>query len=166
MAGTRIGLVGGLALSLLLVSASIGSAQGADPWLGTWKLNLAKTTYNPGPPPQSSTLTIEAATGGAQKHTFHGVNAQGQPTHSERVAMFDETDVPVQAVQPPSQTVETNSFRRLDSRSFEVVNKRDGRLTGTTRVAVSADGKTMTMTRSGTNAQGQPESNIGVWEKQ
>src|SRR5437870_11676462 len=111
MTGIRIGIVGGIALSVVLfVSASMGWAQGTDPWIGTWRLNLAKSTFSPGPPPKSNTLKIEAVSGGAQKHTFDGVNSQGQPTHSERVGKFDGADVPVQAVQPPNQTATTSAF--------------------------------------------------------
>jgi hypothetical protein len=166
MAGTRSGLVGGIALSVLLVVGSIGSAQDTDPWIGTWRLNLAKSTFNPGPPPKSNTLKIEAVSGGAQKHTFDGVNSQGQPTHSERVGKFDGADVPVQAVQPPSQAATTSAFRRVDSRSFEVVNKSAGKLTSTVRVVISADGRTMTQTSNGTNAQGQKTNSISVYDKQ
>jgi len=167
MTGIRIGIVGGIALSVVLfVSASTGWAQGADPWIGTWRLNTAKSTFSPGPPPKSNTLKIEAVSAGAQKHTFDGMNAQGQTTHSERIGKFDGTEVPVQAVQPPSQASATSAFRRLDSRSFEVVNKSDGKLTSTVRVVISADGKTMTQTQSGTNAQGQKANNISLYDKQ
>jgi hypothetical protein len=162
----HIGLAGGLTLTSILIATSIGFAQGGDPWLGTWKLNLPKSTFNPGPPPQSNTLKIEAVAGGAQKHTFDGANAQGQPTHSERVTKFDGADVPVQSTQPPSKTVNTQSFRRLDNRSFEVVGKSDGKVTTTSRVVVSAEGRSMTQTTTGTNAQGQNVNNVIVYEKQ
>ena len=95
-----------------------------------------------------------------------GVNAQGQPTHTERVGKFDGADVPVQAVQPPSQAATTSAFRRVDTRSFEVVNKSAGKLTSTVRVVISADGKTMTQTSNGTNAQGQKTDSISVYDKQ
>jgi hypothetical protein len=160
------GLAGGLALAGILVTASVGLAQGPEPWVGTWTLNLAKSTFNPGPPPKSNTLKIEAVAGGAQKHTFDGVNAQGQLIHSERVTKFDGSEVAVQAAQPPSKAVVTNTFRRLDNRSFEVVGRSDGKVTTTTRVVISADGKTMTQTAAGTNAQGQKVSNTTMWEKQ
>lgn len=142
------------------------AAQAADPWVGTWRLNVARSTYSPGPAPKSSTLRIEAVAGGAQKHTFDGVNAQGQTTHSERIATFDGADVPVQAVMPPATAASTSAFRRIDARTFEVTGKVEGRLTTTNRIVVSADGKTMTQTTTGTNAQGQTVKNVAVYERQ
>jgi hypothetical protein len=150
-----------------ILLAAFAAAQSADPWIGTWKLNLAKSKYDPGPAPKSQTLKIEAVAGGGQKHTFDGVNAEGEKTHSERTAKFDGTDVPVQAVAPPPTTMNTNAFQRTGDRSFEVTGKVDGKPgRTTTRVTISADGKTMTQTVTGTNAQGKQVNNIVVYEKQ
>jgi hypothetical protein len=165
MVRTRITVVG-VAFTGLLLAAALVSAQSADPWIGTWRLNLAKSKFSPGPAPTSSTLKVEAVSGGAQKHTFDGANAQGQATHSERVARFDGADVPVQAIAPATKSVNTNAFRRLGDHSFEVLAKADGKLTSTNRIVVSADGKTLTQTTTGTNAQGQAVSNVSVYDKQ
>lgn len=166
MVGKRVRIVGGLGLAGVLITGLVGLAQSADPWLGTWRLNVERSTFNPGPAPKSNTLTIEVVAGGVQKHTFDGVNAEGQKTHSERQTKFDGADVPVQAAQPPNKSVVTQAFRRLDARSFEVQGKSDGKPTATTRVVISADGKTMTQTQTGTNAQGQKVNNVTVYEKQ
>jgi hypothetical protein len=69
------------------------------------------------------------------------------------------------AVSPPPAKV-TNSFRRLDDRSFEASSKRDGKVTSTIRVVISPDGKTMTQTGTGTDAQGRAINNILVYDKQ
>jgi hypothetical protein len=59
----RTGLTCGVVLTGILVATSIGLGQGGDPWIGTWKLNVAKSTFNPGPPLQSNTLKIEVVAG-------------------------------------------------------------------------------------------------------
>lgn len=146
--------------------AGFAAAQSGDPWVGTWKLNPAKSKYDPGPAPKSQTLKIEPVAGGAQKHTFEGVDAQGRRTHSERTAKFDGAEVTVQAVAPPATTVTTNAFRRIGDRSFEVKGMVDGKPGTTNRVEVSADGKTMTQTVSGINAQGKKVNNVIVYERQ
>src|SRR5262249_7156109 len=65
------------------LAATTPTSQSADPWVGTWKVNLAKSTYSPGPKPQTAgTVKIEAVQDGF-KTTIDGVNAQGQPTHTE-----------------------------------------------------------------------------------
>jgi hypothetical protein len=53
------------------------SAQGVDPLVGTWKLNLEKTTSSL-PLDQRGSLTF-AGEGQNFTDTAEGVNAQGQP---------------------------------------------------------------------------------------
>ena len=52
------------------------SAQASDPRIGTWKLNVEKSKYDPGPAPQSNTMKVEAS-GEGEKATTEGVNAAG-----------------------------------------------------------------------------------------
>jgi len=156
----------GTVVSVLLVGGIGLRAQAQDPWVGTWKLNVAKSKYSPGPAPKSNIIRIEPASGGAFKHTFDGVNAEGKPTHSERTGRFDGKPVPVENVTPPSQTKTTNSFKTVDGKSFDVTSSLSGKTTTTTRVVLSADGKTMTLTQTGTNAQGQPVNSVQVYERQ
>ena len=54
----RIGLFA--ALVIVLAAGSVLLAQ-SNPFVGTWKLNVASSKYNPGPPPQSQTRTWDAA---------------------------------------------------------------------------------------------------------
>ena len=157
----RIAVV--LTLAAVLAAGSIARAQSSDPWIGTWKVNLKKSTYKPGPPPtEAATVKIEPSAGGI-KTTIDGTNAEGKPTHTETVAGFDGKDSPVKGAQAPNTT---NALKRIDDRTFEVMGKVDGKPGVTTRVAVAADGKTMTATQTGTNSQGQTVNNVIVLEKQ
>jgi opacity protein-like surface antigen len=163
--GSRFKAVVGTVVAGLLITAAL-VAQTQDPWIGTWKLNVAKSKFSPGPPPKDNVLKIEPAAGGALKHTFDGVNAEGQTTHSERIGKFDGVEIPVQNVLPATTNKNTSAFRRLDDHSFEVVSRVNGKITTTNKVVISADGKTMTQTSSGTNAAGQPTSSMQVYERQ
>src|SRR5688500_12039259 len=69
-------------------------AQASDPRIGTWKLNVAKSKYSPGPPPQSGTLKVEAS-GQGEKATSEGVNAEGGRTGTQYTANFDGKDYPI-----------------------------------------------------------------------
>jgi hypothetical protein len=82
------------------------------------------------------------------------------------VTKYDGTEVPVQAVQPPTNDKSTDTFRRIDDHTFEVVTKVNGKVTTTARVVTSPDGKTNTGTITGTNAQGQPFKDVITMEKQ
>jgi hypothetical protein len=150
-------------LAAVLVASSIARSQSSDPWIGTWKVNLQKSTYSPGPPPTvAGTVKTEPSAGGI-KTTIDATNADGKPTHTEMVGMFDGKDNPVKGAPTPNTT---SALKRIDDRTFEVIGKVDGKPTVTTRVAVSADGKTMTATQTGKNAQGESVNNVIVLDKQ
>jgi hypothetical protein len=150
-------------LAAVLVVGLIARTQSSDPWIGTWKVNLEKSTYSPGPKPTvAGTVKIEPSAGGGIKTTIDGTNPEGQPTHTESVGGFDGKDNPVTGAPAPM----TNALKRVDDRTFEVMGKVDGKPAVTTRVAVSADGKTITATQTGTNAQGQSINNVLVLDKQ
>jgi len=152
-----------VALAALSVVSAAARAQSTDPWMGTWKVNLAKSTFSPGPKPTvAGTVKMEPLPGGF-KTTIDGPNAQGQPTHTETVGKFDSTDVPVKGAPAPNTTA---AYERTDGRTFQVVGKVDGKPTVTTRVAISADGKTLTAIQTGKNAQGQSVNNTIVADKQ
>ena len=150
-------------LTAVLAAGSIGRTQSSDPWVGTWKINLEKSTWSPGPKPTvASTAKLEPSAGGL-KSTVDGTNAEGKPTHSESVANFDGKDNPVKGAQTPNTTI---ALKRIDDRTYEVANKVDGKPTITGRVAVSADGKTMTITQTGRDAKGQTVKNVIVTDRQ
>lgn len=137
------------------------SAQASDPRIGTWTLNVAKSTYSPGPAPQSQTLTIEAS-GQAEKVTSVVVNADGTRTTTQYTAGFDGKDNPLTG----SPIADVVSLKRIDTHTTERTDKKAGKVVQTIRRVVSQDGKTMTTTAIGTNAKGQAMNNVVVFERQ
>jgi hypothetical protein len=146
---------------LLAVSALTVGAWGADSNVGTWKLNLAKSTYSPGPAPKSATLTIEAHDGGI-KYTSHGENAEGSPIHIEFTAKYDGQDNPVTG----SSDFDSIAIKRIDAHTLEATTKKDGTVMVTSRTVMSHDGKTRTLTSKGKNAAGQDVNNVVVYDRQ
>jgi len=55
---------------------------------------------------------------------------------------------------------------RIDANTIQTVNKKGGKVTTTQRSAVSADGKTRTVTTTGTDAQGRTVNNVAVYDRQ
>jgi hypothetical protein len=137
------------------------SAQASDARMGTWKLNVAKSKYSPGPAPQSVTMKVEAA-GQGEKSTTEGVNAAGTATKTEYTANYDGKDYAITG----SQNIDMVALKRIDARTMERTDKKGDKVVQTSTRVVSEDGKTMTVTTKGTNAQGQPIENVTVWEKQ
>jgi hypothetical protein len=153
-------LVGSLAVcAVMLFSSSIVLA--ADNWMGTWKLNVEKSKYSPGPAPKSLTLKYEASQGGI-RHTSDGLNAEGKATHSAFSSKYDGKDVPYEG----NPNADTAAPKKTDDNSFENVWKKDGKVTATLKAAVSKDGKTLTVSQTGKNAKGETVNNTAVFEKQ
>ena len=149
-----------LMLATLLESASLLAQQ--DPFIGTWKLNLAKSKYSPGPALKSETVMLEPYGKSGQKLIADGVNAQGAPTHMDWSAEFDGKDYPVKG----SQISDTLSLKRIGPNIEEATFKKGGKATVTLRAVVSKDGKTTTTTSTGTDAQGQRVDNVAVYDRQ
>ena len=137
------------------------SAQAADPLVGTWKLNVAKSTYSPGPAPKSLTAKIEAA-GKGEKVTADGVRGDDTPIQVVYTAQYDGKDHPITG----SPTADTVSLKRLDAITTERTDKKGGKVVQTLTRKLSSDGKTMTVTIKGTDAEGRPINNLAVLEKQ
>jgi hypothetical protein len=161
-------VVSGLRASALVLACGIvlpsqeAAAQG-DLSVGTWVLNVAKSKYDPGPPPKSSTLTIVAA-GQGHKIEAKGVDSAGNPTGTQYTSNYDGKDVPVTLT--GSQDYDTIALKKVDAQRIEGTRKKAGKVVQTYSRVISADGKTMTLTTSGTNAKGQKVNNVMVFEKQ
>jgi hypothetical protein len=147
-------------LAFVMIAFTV-EAQTPKQMLGTWKANIAKSTY-PGAPPKTQTSIWEATPDGQVKNINEVVDAKGQSSRTEIMVKFDSTDIPVKGAAVPT----TRTYKRTDDRHFEYVTKVNGKVTSTSRSEMSADGKTRTFTTTGTNAQGQPVKTVIVWEKQ
>lgn len=146
---------------LICVLTLAGTLAAQAPWFGTWKLNLARSKFSPGPPPKSSMVKIEPWENGL-KATTDTVTAEGESRHGEVSGKFDARDNPVTG----NPNVDTDAFRRANGHTFVIFSKKDGKATTTTRVAVSTDGKTTIATVSGKNAQGQPVNTVAIYDRQ
>ncbi len=161
-----------LVLSFSLIAMftwSVTAAIGADMFTGTWKENIAKSTYTPGPPPKNATTAKYTAVDNGLKRVSDGVNATGQKTHTESTAKFDGKDYPSNATldgKPSPNSADMVSVKKVDDYTIEFTYKLKGKVTTSGKVVVSKDGKTETVTQTGTNAQGQAVSNTVVFEKQ
>jgi hypothetical protein len=148
-----------LACGLTLAVGSLAFA--AENWVGTWKLNAAKSKYSPGPAPKSQTLKFERSQGGI-KLTSDAIDAQGKALHGEYVSKFDGQDVPWTG----NPDADTAGAKRIDDNSYENVWKKAGKVTMTARITVSADGKTLTVTQTGKDSQGRSVNTTAVYDKQ
>jgi hypothetical protein len=154
-------LIALLAIALVAVSARNAFTAAADPNVGTWKLNLALSKYDPGPAPKSQTLTITPVGADGITYVSDGIDAGGKPTHWSFQTQYDGTYVPFVG-NPDSDMI----AHTRDGTTIHSTTQRMGTVTGHSTVVFSHDGKTRTLTQTGTNAKGQPVHNVIVYERQ
>jgi hypothetical protein len=151
----------GFAAGMLIV-AVLAAAQAKDPFVGTWKLNVAKSTYSPGPAPKGTTSTYAVA-GKGYKVSVKTEPASGPAQEWSFTSDLDGKDAPITGNNPNADMV---AVKRIDAHTLEIVNKKGGKVTTTQKNVVAPDGKTRTVTTTGTDAQGQKINNVAVYDKQ
>jgi len=134
----------------------------ADPQVGVWKLNVAKSKYSPGPVPTSATTTIEAA-GKGTKVSVDQTMPDGSKRQWSVTADYDGKDTPVVGNNPDADTI---ARTRVNASTVRTVSKKGGKVTTTQTSAVSADGKTRTVTTKGVNGKGQTVNNVAIYDRQ
>src|SRR5262245_49810716 len=148
----------GLTLALCFFGAALCFAD--DPQMGTWKLNEAKSKFAPGVP-KNHTVVYEAA-GDNVKVTVDGTDKDGKSTHNEWTGKFDGKDYPVTG----DPTSDMRSYTKVGDRVLKMAVKKDGKVTVTGRIVVSADGKTRMVTASEAGAEGKSFRAKAVYDKQ
>jgi hypothetical protein len=147
-----------LTLLLCFVGAAVCFADDAQ--MGTWKLNEAKSEIGAGSP-KLTTVVYEAA-GDSVKVTADGTDGEGKPTHSEWTGKYDGKDYPVTG----DPNTDTRSYKKVNDHTLAFANKKGDKVTISGRGVVSADGKSRTVTISGTDSKGKKFTSTAVYDKQ
>ena len=138
----------------------VALAQGADAINGTWKLNVAKSTFSPGPAPRSTTIVL-SGTDAARKIVFDATPQGSTAVHWE-VSGGQGVQLPIVGTNP---NADTYLFKRIDGATLEAQYLRGGKPTIKQTAVVSADGKTLTIKGTGVDAQGRNVNNVAVYDK-
>jgi len=107
-----------LSLALCFVSVAVCFAQ--DAFMGTWKLNEAKSKLSSGAP-KNSTVVYEAASENV-KVTIDGTDRDGKPTHNQWTGKFDGKDYPVTG--DPNEDM--RSYTKIDDHTLGFNVKKSG----------------------------------------
>ena len=148
-----------MAAALLMVAmhgTGTRVAAQADPWLGTWVLDRANSTFS-GNVPERRSMTFEKTPNGV-RHTTETL--QVEVTYKlTYVFQIDGKDYPAD-VQMPLSTV---AFKRTNATTLERTGKYQGMVVET--VTYQVGGKTMTVTQNGT-LNGNEVSSKQVFNRQ
>src|SRR5881398_1390131 len=155
MINTRIAVV---TVALLFVAATACFA--ANPQMGTWKLNEAKSKLVPGMGKNTRVTYVEQKD--KIKITVDGVDKDGKPTHSVWVGKFDGKAYPVKGNLPYNSV----AYKVVNDRTNDITVMKDGKIGWSGRITVSADGKSRTVTINGTDANGKKFKGKAVYDKE
>ncbi len=147
-------------VSAMFAAAGIALAGDANPVIGTWQLDAAKSTFKPGPAPKSDMRTYEETSNGI-KMTWKSVGADGKEIVAESTFKTDGKDYPVTG----ATNFDALSLKQVDSHTVHSVQKKGGKVIGESTRTVSADGKTLTLKSKGTSATGGSYDNVMVYDR-
>jgi hypothetical protein len=139
---------------------ALAVAFAADPNVGSWKLNEAKSKIPAGA--AKNVTVVYTAVGESYKCVVDGVDGTGKPTHNEWTGKFDGKDYPV--IGDPSS--DTRSLKLVSQGHYALSSKKDGKTTVTGTVEFSADNKTRTLTVHTTDAAGKKLTSVAVYDRQ
>lgn len=147
-------------LTLAALFSVVSVCFAADANMGTWKLNETKSKIS-ADAPKNGTVVYEAA-GDSVKVTVDGMDAGGKATHNEWTGKFDGKDYAVTG-DPAS---DMRSYKRVNDHTLSMTVKKDGKMTMSGTIKVSADGKSRTVAVHGTDAKGKKVTSTAVYDKQ
>ncbi|MDQ1406695.1 MAG: hypothetical protein QOG55_2324 [Acidobacteriaceae bacterium] len=152
--------LGYVAFVVLVVMASGQVIAQANPLLGTWKLNVAKSKYIGSPAPKEMTRTVEAD-GDSVKYTYAGTAADGSSISYGFTVKYDGKDYPMTGSAPGG--VDMIAIKRVNANTYEATQKKGGKVVANTKVEVSKDGKVTTITA---NSAVDSSHYVAVYDKQ
>ncbi len=146
--------------ALLLLAAGIAYAAGVDAFMGTWKLNEAKSKIAAGQPKNST--VVYTADGDNVKVGIDGTDPKGQSFHSDWTGKFDGKEYALTG----DSSNDMRSYKVVNDHTILAISKKGGKETYSARIVLSADGKSRTVTVSGTDASGAKVTSTQVYDKQ
>ena len=151
-----------LALTIVFCLCALSMAVAADnPFLGTWKLNEAKSHIPAGAAKITSAVYSPAANDMVTV-TTDGVDAKGNPIHTEWTGKFDGKPYPVTG----SPDVDNRTMEARGVRTLITSNLKGVKLVYKGKIEISADGQSRTVDITGTTPDGKPYKATYFYDKQ
>ena len=139
--------------------AAVAVSASDEAFMGTWKLNEAKSKIGPGAP-KVMTVVYEPA-GEAVKITVDSTAADGSSLHEVWIGMFDGKGYSVKG-----NLSDLRSYAKVDARTLRFTAKKDERVIITGTIKLSGDGKSRTVTRTDIDASGKKVNSTNFYDKQ
>jgi hypothetical protein len=147
----------------LAVLSFVGLLWAADVFTGTWKMNVAKSTFAKGKEVKELTATV-VEQGDNAMVTVKGIGGDGKAISTKYTTPLKGGPITYTEGGPAAGT--TVVSKRVDVNTLESTASMNGKQVGTSRAVVSADGKTLTMTRKGVDDKGKAVDGVEVYTRQ
>lgn len=145
----------------LLIFGLAATLCAADPFAGTWKLNLAKSKYKAGPAPKEVTVTISES---GTEMTIKVMGTAADASSFNYSYTLPSAGGTGKITGTPAY--DGVSSKRVTPTEREVNFSKGGKTVYSTHSKLSADGNSMSLSAKGVNAQGKPVEADAVYEKQ
>ncbi len=159
-------------VALLLVSLSTTSAPAqtpssadSNPLLGTWSLNVAKSSIDYAPLPRDEERTYRAVPNEGMIFSVEGTDGAGVPYAYGTTAAMDGREYPMPGTGTRNGG-DAVSWTLVDPRTVHAVVKRLGGVVNRVELSVSNDGMVLTITENGTGLDGSPTHGVRVYDRQ
>jgi hypothetical protein len=150
-----------LATVAAISCVAVVQAAASDPAMGTWQLNVSKSTFTPGPAFKSQTRTYSQS-GDSITLAVKTVDADGKEVTIQSTYKLDGKDYPITG----TPNYDTISGKQVASNTANFTLKKAGKAVATTSRTVSKDGRTLTLKTKGTTAKGEKYDDVLVFDKQ
>jgi len=131
-----------------------------DPAVGVWQLDIARSSFKRVPALKSRTMTVEPWEDGLKVSVIM-IDAQGNQLQPQTSYKFDGKDYPLKG----SPIADAICVKRINQRTSEGVWKKHGKVIFTERTVISADGKSLRVTRMHTDARGCEVDDVMVYDR-
>jgi hypothetical protein len=148
-----------MVLTFCIFAAGTCFAAILDPQIATWKLNPAKSKLNR--QMGRNDLVNYEWSFFKIKVTISGVDARGNPVHSEWKGKFDGQDYPVSG----DPTSDARAYRKVNDNTLDFTIKKGGAVVATGRIVVAPDGNSRTVTSWAKDARGKRITSVAVYNK-
>jgi hypothetical protein len=142
-------------------TTGVAAADGADPVIGTWTLNVDKSKFHDGTAPKSMTRTYTAGAAGTDMKVT-GVAADGSAISQTVTLTYDGKDCAVTG----GSLYDTLSLTKTNGSTVKSVLKKDGKVVGHTTRTISGKGKVLTLTTALTTPKGGTTHDVAVFDRQ
>jgi hypothetical protein len=148
-------------VSVTLCLTAAAAAFAASPFLGTWKLNEAKSKFAPGSS-KNTTVTYTAARGDMIKVTVAGSDKDGKPVHWTWMGKFDGRSYKVNG----NASIDALALKPVNDRTNKLTAGKNGKVAMTGMITVSKDGKSRVVTTTSTDASGKKHTDKAYYTKE